>query len=243
MITVDFTEFREVQSSLNKLHRAVLPNAVRFTLNDLAFDVKKNTLFESIQKNFEIVKSPSLFKKHSLVMKAEGWDVSKMKSTVGLMPSSNTAKVMDRIATHEEGGMLESRFIANDIARVGGLHKGKILKNKWLGSIKNIQNVPFGNKQELIKAVTRTGIKRGGKGKGNAVLYGHILYEIKGFKRLRKTNTIELHLDRIYSYKKNRHVKVKATHFMAEAVSKTAVNIQEAFTKNVNIQIAKFANI
>ena len=242
MITIDTREIEKLAWQLTNIHRAALPNAVRDTLNDLAFDVKKRTLSESVVSAFDNLRNPALFKKYSGVLKAQGWEIQKMQSTVGMMPQEGATKVVNRLEEQEEGGTLKSDYIPTNIARVGGLHKGKVLKNRWKGNITRFAHIPYGNRQELIRQVTGWGIKSGGKGKGAAILYGNTLFEVKGFKRFRKTNSIELHFDRIYTYKKNRQVRIKPTHFVRNAALETGVRVQEFFNKNAEKQLAKFAN-
>jgi hypothetical protein len=242
MITIDTREIENLCEDLIKIHRAALPNAVRNTLNDLAFDVKARTLSDSVVSAFDNLRNPTLFKKYSGVLKAQGWEIKKMQSTVGMIHQEGATKVVSRLEEQEEGGTLRHNYIPTDIARVGGLHKGKVLKNRWTGNITKFAHIPYGDRQALIRQVTGWGIKSGGKGKGAAILYGNTLYEVKGFKRFRKTNSIELHFDRIYTYKKNRQVKIKPTHFVRNAALKTGVRVQEFFNKNAEKQLAKFRN-
>jgi hypothetical protein len=242
MISVDTSSVHSLSETLTKIHRAAFPNAVRTALNDAAFDVKKNTLLISAKENFDNVRQPNLFKKYSAVLKAEGWVVEKMQSTVGMSPSGAASKTIDRFEEQEEGGSLEHKAIPLNLARVGGLHKGKVLKNRFTGNVTKIATVAYGDKKALIRTVTGFGRQRGGKGKGVAVLYGNILYEIKGFKRFRRTNSIKLHFDQIYKYNKSRKVSVKPTHFVKEAGLSSGKNIPQYFVKSAEKQFAKFMN-
>lgn len=239
MIYLDTSQLLNLSKQLKEVNRSAFPIAVRSTLNEAAFDVKNRTLSISTKENFTI-RQPSLFKRYSGVEKAQGWEVEKMHSTVGMMPGGQASKTVERFKEQEEGGQLNTPFIPDDVARVGGLHKGKVLKNKWIGKVNKVATVPFGNKQALIKAVTKTGVKSGGKGKGFGVLYGNILYEIKGFKRFRDTNTIELHLDRMYLYRKKKTSFIKPTHFVKEAGLNSGKEINKIFALEAEKQLKKY---
>ena len=244
MIKIDTKQLIYLANELKEVHRAALPNAARSTLNDIAFDVKKNTLYQSVTKNFDYLRQPNLFKAYSGVMKATGWDVQKMESTVGMMPSmasGKAEKTIQRLQAQEEGGTLDSSFIASDEARTGGVKKGKVSKSKWKGNLTKVASVPFGEKQKLIREVTGSQISKGGKGKGVAILYGNVLYEIQGFKRLRKTNSIKLSLKKLYTYKKSRTVNIKATHFVKEAGLVSIQKLPTFFQQNAEKQLSKFA--
>ena len=156
------------------------------------------------------------------------------------LASGKAEKTVQRLQAQEDGGTLDSSFIAKDEARVGVNKKGKISKNRWKGNLTKVASVPFGDKQKLIREVTGSQISRGGKGKGVAILYGNVLYEIQGFKRFRKTNSIKLSLKKLYTYKKSRTVNIKATHFVKEAGMISIQKLPEYFAKNAEKQLLKF---
>lgn len=242
MVIVDFTEFNKMQAELSKLHRAVLPNSVRSTLNDLAFDVKKRTLIPAVDKTM-ILRNQSFFKKYSGVERAVGFEVNKMFSEVGFIPAGSASKAVDRLEQQDEGGVLDKRnMVPLNKSRVGSTIKGKVRGSNYLNKIKIAGHVIKGDKQGLIRGVTRTKISSGGAGKGVGIIYGQILYEILGFKRLRKTNSIKLNIKPIYSYKKDRKITVKPHHFISKSAMESSSKCQELFNKNLQIQMSKFAN-
>ena len=242
MVTVDFTEFNKIQMQLKELHRAVLPNAVRSTLNDLAFDVKKNTLMPSLNKSM-IIRNNQFFKKYSGVDKATGYDIGKMFSEVGFIPSGNATKAVGRLEEQDKGGNLDKRnMVPLDKSRIGSTVKGKVRGVNYQNKIKLAGHVIKGDLQGLIRGVTRTKIDKGGAGQGIAIIYGQTLFEINGFKRLRKSNSIKLNLKPLYSYKKDRKITVKPHRFMSKSAMESSNKCQELFNKNVEKQMAKFAN-
>jgi hypothetical protein len=243
MITIDTREIFKLAAKLQGLHRAAFPNAVRFTLNDLAFDVKKATLFTALHETSMVIRSESFFKKYSGVEKATGWDVSKMQSQVGMIPSGGATKAVSRLEQQEEGGSLGDRnYVPAEQARTGSTRRGKVRRSNYMNKLSLRGNIPYGEKQRLIRAVTGSQVSSGGSGKGNVILYGTVLYEIQGFKRIRKTDTIKLHLKKLYTYKPDRTIQIKPQRFMEHAALKTGPKLQEIFNKNAEYQFKKFAN-
>ena len=241
MLIVDAKQVETIYAELHKAHRAALPNAVRFTLSDLAFDVKKNTLIQALHKTPMHIKSDSLFKGNSSLKKATGWDIGAMYSQAGLVDTMKAGRTMRRMKQQDEGGQLKHEDIALNNARVGTKEGGRVKKIAYKNKIKVWgQPVKFGDTQGLIKAVTVSKINRGGKGKGNAVIYGKILYEIVGFKQFAK-NKIKLHLSKLYSTENNRSVKVKPNHFTDKAANLTGVKTEAIFMENARKQLKKFA--
>jgi hypothetical protein len=244
MITVDAKGILELASSLTEVHRAAFPNAVRFSLNDLAFDVKKNTLMPSIHNTDMTIRSESFFRKYSGVEKATGWDISAMQSQVGMMPSlgAGTAdKAVERLKEQEGGGTLKHSFVPLENVRSGQTRRGRVRRKNQMSNILIFRKVDAGDKQGFIRAITATGIEKGGTGKGIAVLYGKVLYEVVGFKRDRKLNKIYLHVNRLYAYEENRQVNLRPKKFVEHAALLSIPKFQEIFNVNAERQLAKFS--
>ncbi len=243
MITVDTKEILKLTARLTSIHRAAFPNAVRFTLNDLAFDVKKNTLFPVLSQTEMIIRSPQFFKRYSGIEKATGWDISAMQSQVGMMPSGEASKAVTRLKEQEEGGTLQERsFIPDKKVRTGSTERGRVRRSGYLSKLSLAGHISKGDKPGLIRTVTGTRISSGGSGKGNVIIYGSVLYEIQGFKRIRKTDTIKLHLKKLYTYKKDRKINLKPQRFMQSSAMESGEKLQALFNQNAERQIAKFIN-
>lgn len=243
MVAVDTREIFSMVAKLSEIHRAALPNAIRSTLNDLAFDVKKNQLLPSLKSTSMDIRNPAMFKKYSGVEKATGWDINAMKSESGMIPSGDASRTIERLKQQDIGGDLKGRNLKPGVsARSGNTNKGKVKKSAYMQNIIIVANIPFGDKKGLIRAVTGSGPERGGKGSGFAVLYGNTLFEIKGYKRLRKMNTIKLHLDKLYTYQPDRTEHIKPQYFMKTAAMNSGAKMREMFNINADKQMAKFAN-
>jgi len=261
MFNVNTSSLNRLTVELKNLHKAALPNTVRFTLNDLAFDVKKNTLIKGLHDTDMKIKSDSFFKKYSGVEKATGYDVDKMYSQVGMMPSLGSGKAdrtIQRMKEQDEGGSLKHSSIALDSAR-GTLKKGnsrairgrekKVREDAMRKNLYFWGNpIAYGDKQGLIKAVTKSKITEGGGGKGNVVLYGKYIYEIIGFHHIGDSGdkfnsshkNIKIHLRKLYSYKQNRQVHLKPKHFTQKSGLLTMKKAEEIFRLNASKQLAKW---
>lgn len=242
MIAVDTKQLYNLGVKLINVHRAAMPNAVRFTLNDIAFDVKKNTLLPALSKSDMIIRSESFFKKYSGVDKATGWDIDRMQAEVGMIPSGNASKAVSRLKEQEEGGTLPHYFVPDIQARTGGTRRGKVRAPYRHARMNLRARVRFGDKQRLIREVAGTRIASGGAGRGNVIIYGSVLYEIRGFKRMRKSDTIKLHLKKLYTFRQGRKVHLKPQRFMEKAAMTSGQKLQEIFNSNAERQLKKFSN-
>lgn len=80
---VNATELIKFTKKLESIHKSKHPNAVRNTLNTMAFNTKKNRILPEAKRGFN-VRKPNVYKVFSTVEKAEGWNVNKMISKVGM---------------------------------------------------------------------------------------------------------------------------------------------------------------
>ncbi|KKL54819.1 hypothetical protein LCGC14_2261580, partial [marine sediment metagenome] len=71
-------------NKLEKLHRSAFPIAIRGALNNAAFDVKKNTMPVSAEKEFTI-RRKNFFKANSRVNMAKGFNVRTMQAMIGFV--------------------------------------------------------------------------------------------------------------------------------------------------------------
>ena len=73
----------KLTNKLDELHRSALPSAVRNTLNNAAFEMKKNIPFQA-DKKF-ITRDKGFFKRMSAVNKASGFDINRMVAETGII--------------------------------------------------------------------------------------------------------------------------------------------------------------
>ena len=190
----DINSEKSIQYSekLGRLHRSHLPVAVRSTLNQAAFEAKRNIPITA-SRGFTTRKK-SFMRAFSMVQKAGGFDINTMQSTVGINPAKGS-KVAEGLEAQEKGGTIKGRkLIAHDKARVSGSH-GKVVKKKHrLAGMRIGKPGQKGNFNYLL-------IKKGSKG---------TVFEIKQTGRRRK-------LEPVYTYRSTKVSRVKPTPFVKQA--------------------------
>lgn len=215
---------------LNKIHRAALPNAVRFTLTDAAKDVKFKTLIKSANKFFD-VKKRNFFRAFSAYKPATGFDISKMASVAGMTKGkSPTSKSVasTEIGQQQFAGTIENKSFMP--AKNQKTPKGTVKKAyKDLRKIKPIVTKKgksfFPDVEKARKTNTPLLIKKNNKG---------ILVKVGKSKKKLKTTPIA-------SYEKDRKINlVKARPFLNYAAKESGKKLNTFFKKNAEKQIARF---
>lgn len=231
MLKIDTKQIEKLELELRNMHKSALPNVVRNTLNDLAFDVKKTTLKEVTNKEFT-VRSKNFFKANSGVEKASGWNVMQMESTVGMIKKDTATANLEQ---QDEGGWINKRaFIPLKGARVSKNNKNKISSANKLSNSSIVNTARFkrgSKKRRIFKGVYAV---RGTKRK---ILHNDVLYSAKGIRETKKG--LKFKLTPIYSYKKNRSVTTKGTNFMQKSSLETIKKLDLLYKKNFDKQVAK----
>lgn len=243
MIKVDTKDLERLVKELKLAHRSKYPNAVRFTLNDLAFDAKQNTIPKAfINQSGYTIRKPAFVKAFTTVKKATGYEVSTMYSQAGFSTDKAGSKgqknAVSRMKQQDEGGSVKSEGIPLYASRRGSSHQKLIQNKNFWKNINVVAKIPYGEAQQLIKTVVKTGIKRAGGNKATGIIYGDYLYGIQGYKRIGR-NTV-VNLTRLYDVKEGRSVSLNAKHFMQKAANETGAKLDAIFTKNAERQLAKF---
>lgn len=216
-------------NTLEKMHRSALPLAIRGTLNATAFDVKQNTMPSKAAETF-IQRAPNFFKANSKVDMAKGWNVDAMEAVVGFVPRSQAVEDLEQ---QEYGGTIEGRsFIPMDTARTGG-HATKVRPSNRISRINNIvnsANMPGATLQAKFIAAAH----KAGKG-------GYVLGNLPD-KTLWKIESIQgrtIKKKPIFSYQKNRDVRVSGTSFMRDASIESAERMDIVFADQARRQIER----
>lgn len=228
-------------NKLEKLSKSAFPNAVRGTLNSLAFDVKKNTMpksalrFKKRQKNF--------FKSNSRVNMAKGPNLRSMKSEIGFINKAKTAEsAVEELEQQEHGGKIDEReYIPVKAARTSKNNKRMVQKRNRLGTI-GIKNI--------VKASKMSARNQGGRfvqavamaGKGGFVqskLKGKNTTMVWRVNSLSRTKGGRFKLTPVYIVNESKSVKVKATHFMEKATKKTMQSADKFYIKQAEREFEK----
>lgn len=232
----------ELTARLERLHRSAFPSAVRNTLNDLAFDMKKKAIPQSFNDNFKVKSGTMSFLKKSIsVDKATGFNVGSMKSTVGFILLSNNAgkKFIDGLEKQEKGGVINDGIRYLKAAR-GGNNDKKVLRSNYY------------NKSKIV------GQNTGRKGSAKSRLVARAYVAFREKKLLKVTNSDGNYLVKINRFAKNKSTKkvsfkskvmamsrdvkktrLKSTNFVQEAGENEKKNMANFYQKNAEFQFNK----
>jgi len=200
-------------AKLEKLHRSAFPNAVRFTLNDVAFESKK-LIPKKANENFTI-RQKNLFSRFSKVEKAKGWDVSSMSSAIGLDATSQP-KLVSGLAVQEKGGNIDGRKLTpHNMGRISGSY-GKKVKSK--NQFKNLDKI--GTAKKRVQGSKYFRIKNGSK---ETV-----------FERVSKTKIVP-----IYNVRQTKISRVKAQPFIHPSAVQASKQMDRLYYKNAQFQFKK----
>lgn len=220
-------------AKLERLHRSDFPIAVRNTLNSAAFDVKKITMPQSAKQNFT-ERNKTFFKANSKVIMAQGFAVNSMKSQAGFFSNNlkggNNFAVKD-LEQQEKGGKIKGKsFIPLEGARGGNKSRPVRPVNRLSKVTKVVNANSLRGKGRFIKAAIKAG-------KGNHVIAFDTLYKVSSIRKLK--GRTKVNAKAMYSFKKGRSVKVKATGFMQEATVKTISKIDDFYIKEAKKRFEK----
>lgn len=221
-------------SKLERLNKTAFPAAVRSSLSDCAFEMKKVNILASAEKNM-VIRNKAFFKRYTGVKRATGNNVNSMYSEVGFQDrgEQKAKKAVNKgMEANEVGGddgdgamyMKDSRTsgsMRKGVRRNSRFNKSKIAKTK--------SNATF-----MQRAWTSL--------KDNAPVFiktskGNFLVQVTSMdKNAGKTDVKMKWLMR--SRSKN-HAHAHATHFVREAALVTQKMIPEFYLKNAEYQFNK----
>lgn len=208
-IRVDTTELGILSRELIQFRRSAFPSVTRSTLNDLAFETKKNVNKLSYNQ-FTIRERPrqNIFNTGVLVEKAKYDRIEAMKSSVGLNGQSRWGNLSKSVSKQELGGTIDKKsMIPLNTVRASRSNKKKITKKKNLSKL----NFSRGNS--------------GGYFKFNAKNGKQYIAEpaVKGKRRKLKL---------LYTFKKGRSIRIKPKPFLMPSAVKASRKTEYFFRKN-----------
>jgi len=227
-IKIDSKAIEQYERKLTSLKRSAFPNAIRSTLNDAAFEMKKDNLHTSAANNFKHTRSKNFFKKFSGVKKATGWNINQMQSEIGMLDLGvKTAKTaISNMEKHEKGGSI------ND----GAVYLPDSRTSKNFGRL--VRKVNYFKKGNVIK------------GKGSFVAKAYKSMELKmpmkhekfliQVTNIRKTKKGKIKITSKLLMKERENVKIKPNNFVLKAATQTQKQIPTNFKKNAERQIKRF---
>jgi hypothetical protein len=152
-LVISLSQLRDYESKLKEMHKSAYPVVVRQTLNELAFDMKKNTITESFDRTFTVRRGNNFIKSLTAANRCSNtFDISKMESESGVVGGKSIAG--NRLELQERGGSISDRYIPTDSTRVGQSRDNRQLATYYF---KKFRNKPIGHNpsQKGIKTKNR----------------------------------------------------------------------------------------
>jgi hypothetical protein len=232
----------QLSANLERMHKSAFPSAIRNTLNNAAFETKKNVPLIAAGKF--ITRQKSFFKKFTTVDKAGGWDVNKMVATVGI-DSRQNREVAENLESQEFGGMVRGKkLIPHDDSRVSKSQSKRVSSRNHLNKVK-VHDATRAFKahrgtrgSKFVAAVMSTAksgkkhmmLKTGNKG---------MVYEVTSISRNIKTKKLKFKVKKLYSVRNTKTHSVKATGFMKKSANLASKEMNRFFKENAEFQFKK----
>lgn len=232
-------------AKLERMQKSAMPSAIRSTLNDGAFAMKKKEILVSAKRNMK-VRNSSFFKKFTGVNRATGFDVDSMRSEVGFINTDPNPikgkKAIEGMESNEVGGS----------DNTGSMYLGKA---RGQNSLKRRVRVDKRyDRKKLAQGHNKRINTRGGKSNVMALMAGYneqkpvfirgksgigYVVEVKAVFNM-ATGKRDFKLDFLMRSRKKNPAKAKATHFNKEAAINTSKQMDKFYLKNATHQFNKF---
>jgi hypothetical protein len=242
----------EYTQKLDKMKRSSLPNAVRNTLNTMAFDTKKKTLLQEAKKSF-VQRNPSFFRRFSRVEMAKGFNINLMRSTVGMVDRAfgRSSEQAGRDMTQQQvGGRIGGRtFVPLDTARTSKSHRKNVRRANRLDNLNivldTLESRASDPKQRFVQSAIHA-VERFGTG---AVIKHRrddgktFLYKIERGGSDLRTRQFNIKITPLYSIKSGRSVSVRAQPFTFRASVRTAKNVARIYKEKAERELRKLKRV
>ena len=227
-------------AKLERLNKIAFPAAVRSTLSDGAFYMKKEGIYLSAKKNLT-VRTKTVYKKFTGVEKAKfNRNIEQMKATVGFIPKDGEkgGKVPQGMEASEFGGtddkglmyLPSTRAYKNReklVRKDNRYSKGKIIRGRvrTKKSVSNSMNM-FSSYEEQRPTFIHS--KK-----------GRFLVQVTDIGYNVFTKKRDFKLEFLMRDRKYKNSKSKPTHFVKEAALITQKKMDEFYAKNAQFQFEK----
>lgn len=244
MLNVDLGNVVKFTAKLEQIRTSALPNAIRGTLNDAAFDVKTKTMLSESKSKF-INRSPNFFRANSKVEKATGMQVNSMVARVGFIEGSlrgdHNFSVKDLEQQEKSGSIKGKSFIPLDTARQNNSYTSLVKPANRITKITNIidaRKMGQGTKkQQFVKALYVAG--QGGYVLGSTVKGETILWRVDFLDP--DPDARQWRLTPLYDYRRGRSVHVDETAFMRTASLNSAEKLNKFYIAQAEFWIKRYA--
>jgi len=233
----------KLTAKLEKLHRSAFPSAVRNTLNQCAFEMKKKDIPISFRKNFKPKSGTIPFvKKLANVEKANGFKVDNMKSIVGFLNPSNNVdkKFVEGLAKQESGGIVDDGLRYLKSAR-GDKINGKVRRENYYDKTQVIHGRSKRKGTVKSKFVARAyRAYKENKPMFINSMKGNFLVKVKSISSTLSEKKLNFDFEFIAMERSKKKTNLKSTHFMEEAGTLTKKKIDDFYKKQAEFQFKKY---
>lgn len=230
-------------AKLERLSKSAFPSAVRATLNDASFFMKKEGILDSAKKNMT-VRNPTFFKKYTGVKRADGFNVNSMYSQVGFSSSNDrkVKKALEGMVSNETGGTDSDGAMYMKGARVSGSSKRVVRKAARFdkSKVSKFRAKTFKNgKTQKDTFMSRAFTSLDDK----APIFITASNGSRFLVQVTKINTTgtspKVTMKFLMRPRKDHVAHAKATHFNREAALKTQKMMDQFYEKNATYQFNK----
>tara|TARA_R110000868_G_scaffold316415_1_gene577288 strand:+ start:99 stop:854 length:756 start_codon:yes stop_codon:yes gene_type:complete len=228
-------------AKLERLNKQAFPSAVRSTLNDAAFAMKKGNILESAKKNMT-VRNPAFFRKFTGVNRANGFDVRSMNSEVGFVntdPNKEKGrKAIEGMEHNEVGGSDDTGAMYLPKSRTSNSSK-RLVKKKARFSRGNIAT---GTSSKMKTKKLNFIANAYASAKENKPTFiqtskGSFLVQVTKFSS--NHSKLKIKMNFLMRSRRTHAAHAKATHFNLEAAMKTQKEMEGFYVKNAEFQFNK----
>lgn len=229
-------------AKLESLHKSAFPSAIRNTLNDASFSMKKDGLLVSAKDNFRNLRQPRFFKRYTAVQKASGFNVDKMKSIVGFLKPSNSAarRAIEGLKKHQFGGVIDdgSRYLK--AARISSNYSKRVSRRNYYDKSKVITGRSKRRGTRKSKFVARMyRSKKENKPFFMNAMRGNFLAKTTSFRKT-KNGDLKIKTKFLMMSRNKTPVTIKRNRFVSKAARREAMKMESYFRKNAEFQIKKY---
>jgi len=233
----------KLTADLEKIHRSAFPSAVRNTLNEAAFGMKRQSIPNSFKKNFK-PKSGTMPYVKSLIRieRANGFDVNKMAALVGFLdPSSSSDKrFVEGLVKQEGGGVIDDGLRYLKGAR-GNRVRGKVRTENFYDKTKVISGRSKRNGTRKSKFVARAyQAMKTGKPMFMNSMKGNFLVKVNSVSSNVSSKKMKFNFTFIAMDRKTKKTNLKKTNFVREAGIIQSAKMNDIYQRQAEYQFKKY---
>lgn len=229
-------------AKLERLNKSAFPSAVRNTLNNAAFETKKN--IPKVAATKFVTRQKSFFRKFSIVDKAGGFNVNAMAATTGINKSLDP-ELAKNLEAQETGGSVQGRkLVPHDHARTSKSQAKRVSSRNYINKVKaHNANKAFrahrGTRSSKFIAAVMSTAKAGKRHMLLSSGSRGMVYEVNSISSNRRTRKIKFKLKKLYAVRNTKTHRVSASGFMRKSGEMAAKNMNKNFKNNAEFQFKK----